>query len=66
MSRMVAGNKLAGSFGLANRRRKLDRVVETVQIVERNGSISPEDTLSCSRSFKARTRDCEDWPKSKR
>ena len=66
ISRMVAGNKSAGSSGLADRRKKRDRVVEAVQMVERNGSISPEDTLSCLRSFKARARDCEDWPKSKR
>ena len=63
---MVAGNRSAGSSGLANRRRKRDRVVETVQMVERNGSMSLEDTLSCSRSFKARVRDREDWPKSRR
>ena len=52
------GEQLGWKFRVGRPAEKRDRVVETVQMVERNGSIPPEDSLSCLRSFKARVRDC--------
>jgi hypothetical protein len=60
------GNSSVGILDLAKRRRKRNCAIGVLQMVARNGSMSPEDFLSCSRRFKEMVRECEDWPKRRR
>lgn len=65
-SRLEVGNSPVGILDLVKRRRKRDCVIGVPQMVGRNGSMSPEDFLNCSISFKERVRECADWPKRRR